>query len=86
VLGWRLARGKRVQSPAQQAAAARRRYPGADSEFYAIPRSRHGLESRADYQRAFRLHRRYRFDPLGLSNEERTELRQLCLALARTLD
>jgi hypothetical protein len=32
------------------------------------------------HDEALRLHQRYRFDPMGLSGEERARLRQLCLA------
>jgi protein-glutamine gamma-glutamyltransferase len=33
-------------------------------------------------RRALRLHQRYRFDPEGLSAPERSQLRELCRALA----
>jgi protein-glutamine gamma-glutamyltransferase len=42
--------------------------------------------ARARFERALGLHRRYRFDPLGLANPEREQLRGECLALARALD
>ena len=32
------------------------------------------------HDEALRLHQRYRFDPKGLSGEERSRLRELCLA------
>jgi protein-glutamine gamma-glutamyltransferase len=92
LLAWRLARGKRVTAASRGPAGIRRRFPGTDSEFYALTRAleRRGAAldaaSRAGYERALRLHRRYRFDPHGLSGEERGELRTTCLALAQALD
>lgn len=38
-LGWSVLRGRRVVREAQAAAAERRRYPGEDSEFYALEKS-----------------------------------------------
>jgi hypothetical protein len=93
VLAWRLLRGKRVLRPGgASAAAAARRYPGMDSEFYALAQS---LPPRGEaetlsawlarvapgkYDEALRLHQRYRFDPRGLNGEERRRLRALCRA------
>jgi protein-glutamine gamma-glutamyltransferase len=89
VLAWRLLRGKRVVRPGGPAVAIRR-YPGMDSEFYQLTRE---LPVRAEdetlaawlervapgkYDEALRLHQRYRFDPRGLSDEERRRLRELC--------
>ena len=37
------------------------------------------------FAQALALHRRYRFDPRGLDQAERDELRRMCVALARTL-
>lgn len=91
ILAWRLLRGKRVVRPGGAALAARR-YPGMDSEFYALTRE---LPVRAEgetleawlervapgrYDEALRLHQRYRFDPKGLDQEERHRLRELCRA------
>jgi len=42
--------------------------------------------SRARFERALSLHRRYRFDPQGLAGAERAQLRGECLALAAALD
>jgi hypothetical protein len=39
ILAWRVLRGRKVVREAKLAAAARRRYPGEDSEFYAVERS-----------------------------------------------
>jgi transglutaminase-like putative cysteine protease len=91
ILAWRLLRGKRVVRQAGAAAPARR-YPGMDSEFYALAKA---LPARAQgetlacwlervapgkYDEALRLHQRYRFDPLGLAQAERARLRELCRA------
>lgn len=93
VLAWRLLRGKRVVRSGG-AALASRRYPGMDSEFYALTRE---LPARAEgetlaawlervapgkYDEALRLHQRYRFDPRGLEQAERARLRELCRAQA----
>jgi len=91
ILAWRLLRGKRVLRPGASAAAGRR-YPGMDSEFYALTGD---LPARAEgepleawlervapgkYGEALRLHQRYRFDPQGLEQAERARLRELCRA------
>lgn len=91
ILAWRLLRGKRVVRAAGTAAVARR-YPGMDSEFYELTRA---LPPRAQgetlvawlervapgkYDEALRLHQRYRFDPAGISRDERERLRELCLS------
>jgi protein-glutamine gamma-glutamyltransferase len=90
VLGWRLLRGKRLRRRDAAAATAARAYPGMDSEFYelvkALPPREAGETLSAwlarvapgRYDEALRLHQRYRFDPMGLSNEERARLRELC--------
>jgi hypothetical protein len=93
ILAWRLLRGKRVLRPGGEAAAApARRHPGADSEFYALTKDlppRDAAETLTawlarvapgKYDAALRLHQRYRFDPLGLSDDERARLRELCRA------
>jgi protein-glutamine gamma-glutamyltransferase len=91
-LGWRLLRGKRVLRGSRTAAAQARKYPGTDSEFYeltkALPPRAAGETLTAwlarvapgKYDDALRLHLRYRFDPQGLSGEERRRLRELCRA------
>jgi hypothetical protein len=95
ILAWRLLRGKRVvRSGTQAGAGAARAFPGADSEFYELTR---GLPPRdagetltawlgrvapGRYKEALRLHQRYRFDPRGLSAEERKALSRLCGATA----
>jgi hypothetical protein len=71
---------------------ALKNYPGRDSEFYELVRP---LPPRDEgetlsawlarvapgrYDEALRLHLRYRFDPLGLSGDERARLRALCVA------
>jgi len=96
LLAWRLLRGKRVTQGAAAAAAARRRFPGRDSEFYELMR---GLPPRepgeplsawlarvapGKFDEALRLHQRYRFDPRGLSDAERARLRELCRSGAAT--
>ncbi len=90
ILGWRLLRGKRVSHGSRGSAAIEREYPGRDSEFYQLMKA---LPPREDgetlsawlarvapgrYEEALRLHQRYRFDPVGLSSEERARLRELC--------
>jgi hypothetical protein len=92
ILAWRLLRGKRVTRGAKDLAPAARDYPGRDSEFYALERSLPPRESGealsawlmrvapGRHDEALRLHQRYRFDPRGLSAEERSRLRILCLA------
>ena len=92
ILGWRLLRGKRVLRASSTSTAQVRSYPGTDSEFYALTKS---LPARAAgetltawiarvapgaHAEALRLHLRYRFDPQGLSGEERRRLRELCRA------
>ena len=37
---------------------------------------------KVELQEALRLHQRYRFDPAGLSRNERNRLRDLCRGLA----
>lgn len=90
ILAWRLLRGKRVTRASRTAAARAHAYPGRDSEFYELVKA---LPPREDgetlsawlarvaperFDEALRLHQRYRFDPLGLSLEERERLRELC--------
>jgi hypothetical protein len=72
--------------------AAVREYPGRDSEFYALVRDlppREASEALSvwlgrvapgRFDDALRLHQRYRFDPAGISRDERERLRELCLA------
>jgi len=100
-LGWSVLRGRRVVREKPSADAARRRYPGEDSEFYAVAKSlppRETSETHAAWMKridaripyksadqireALRLHQRYRFDPAGLSRNERNRLRELCRGLA----
>ena len=91
VLGWRLLRGKRVlRDQGPSGGAARRRYPGEDSEFYALTKTLPlraagetltawlGRVAPGKYEEALRLHQRYRFDPRGLSERDRLTLRQVC--------
>jgi transglutaminase-like putative cysteine protease len=98
VLVWRVFRGRRrVRDDAQQPAAARRRWPGEDSEFYAVERMLPAREPgepharwfarispslpqewRAALAEALALHSRYRFDPAGISGDERARLRAAC--------
>ena len=101
ILAWRVLRGRRVLRDEKAAAAARRLYPGEDSEFYAVAKSlppREPSETPAAWLKriapgvpakklnpvgeALRLHQRYRFDPAGLSRNERNRLRDLCRGLA----
>lgn len=75
---------------AVERALARRGLPRAPQESlraWAI-RSVQALDDagRARFERALALHRRYRFDPQGLAEAERAQLRGECLALARALD
>jgi hypothetical protein len=92
ILGWRLLRGKRLLFGSATENARPRDYPGTDSEFYELTKS---LPPRAAgetltawlarvapgrYAGALRLHQRHRFDPRGLSEGERMQLRQLCRA------
>jgi hypothetical protein len=90
-----LLKGKRVVRGHEHAgAAAAREFPGADSEFYELvkalpPRDAGetlaawlGRVAPGRYEEALRLHQRYRFDPRGLSVEERAHLRNLCEASA----
>jgi hypothetical protein len=100
ILAWRVLRGRRVLREEEAAAAMRRRYPGEDSEFYAVaqslpPRgpsetqaawlkriiSDFSLQKTNQIREALQLHQRYRFDPAGLSRNERNRLRDLCRAL-----
>jgi hypothetical protein len=91
ILAWRLLRGKRMTAGAAPQPALKN-YPGRDSEFYELVRP---LPPRDEgetlsawlarvapgrYDEALRLHLRYRFDPLGLSGDERARLRALCVA------
>ncbi|MFY9315979.1 MAG: DUF4129 domain-containing protein, partial [Burkholderiales bacterium] len=81
----------------------RPRWPGEDSEFYALEKGlppRDAAETQAAWleriapnlpparlsplQEALRLHQRYRFDPDGLSRNERNRLRDLCRSLVPT--
>jgi hypothetical protein len=92
ILGWRLLRGKRVTRGGSSAASAAREYPGRDSELYqllkALPPREAGETLPAwlarvapgRFDEALALHQRYRFDPRGLSGEERARLRELCRA------
>jgi transglutaminase-like putative cysteine protease len=101
ILAWRVLRGRRVLRDEESIAAARRRYPGEDSEFYAVAQAlppRESSETHAEWlkriasdipaknlnpvREALRLHQRYRFDPAGLSRNERNRLRDLCRDLA----
>lgn len=100
-LGWSVLRGRKVIRDQPQAAAAKPRYPGEDSEFYAIEKAlpaRDAAETHGAWllrispgvtpgrlsgiREALDLHRRYRFDPQGLSAAERLHLRELCAALS----
>jgi hypothetical protein len=100
-LGWSVLRGRRVVREQKAAAVQKKRYPGEDSEFYAVERSlppREPAETHAAWMKridaripfksadpireALRLHQRYRFDPAGLSRNERNRLRELCRMLA----
>ena len=94
ILAWRLLRGKRVRRPGGAPAGAARRYPGMDSELYEVlkplaprdPGETLGAwlarVAPGRFDEALRLHQRYRFDPRGLSGEERARLRELCRAQA----
>jgi transglutaminase-like putative cysteine protease len=94
ILAWRLLRGKRVVRGATAESAPARPYPGRDSEFYELTKTlppRDPAEplsawlarvAPGRYGEALRLHQRYRFDPRGLSAEERSRLRELCRAAA----
>ena len=94
-LGWSVLRGRRVLREQKAAAAQRRRYPGEDSEFYAVEKSlpergasethaawlnriEFSLQNTTQIHEALRLHQRYRFDPAGLSRNDRNRLRELC--------
>jgi hypothetical protein len=100
ILAWRVLRGRRIVREEKAAAAARRPYPGEDSEFYAVAQSlppREPSETQAAWlkriisdlslqkknqiREALQLHQRYRFDPAGLSRNERNRLRDLCRSL-----
>jgi hypothetical protein len=100
-LAWSVLRGRRVIREEKTAAALKKRYPGEDSEFYAVEKSlpprdpsethaawmhrihsKIALKKTARVQEALRLHQRYRFDPAGLSRNERNRLRELCRGLA----
>jgi len=105
ILGWRMFGGRRISRPdSAETAVARQRYPGADSEFYALEQSltaRSTGETHAAWikriaadlpgqtadqiRSALQLHQRYRFDPDGISANERSRLRELCqsVTLAR---
>jgi hypothetical protein len=92
ILAWRLLKGKRVVrgGGAGAGAVAPRASPGADSEFYELvktlpPRDRGETLTAwlrrvapGRYEEALRLHQRYRFDPRGLSAQERKALSRLC--------
>jgi hypothetical protein len=77
-------------------AVIEREYPGRDSELYALlaplpPREPGETLSvwlmrvaPGKFDEALRLHLRYRFDPKGLSVEERTELRVLCRGVPKS--
>ncbi|HSG77881.1 MAG TPA: transglutaminase-like domain-containing protein [Burkholderiales bacterium] len=90
ILAWRLLRGKRVTRRGGAAPVAEREYPGRDSELYEalkpLPPREPGETLSAwlarvapgRFDEALRLHQRYRFDPKGLSREERARLRVLC--------
>lgn len=100
-LAWSVLRGRKVVRDGKTAlAAARRRHPGEDSEFYALEQSlgqREATETqsawflriarslaeekRQNLLAALRLHQRYRFDPAGLTPEDRGRLARLCRSL-----
>ena len=101
ILGWRVLRGRKIVREEKLATAARLRFPGQDSEFYALERSlgsRDSAETQAAWlarvardvsaekreslRAALGLHQRYRFDPDGITLNERKRLRELCAALA----
>jgi len=101
ILAWRVLRGRKIVREEKLAAAARLRFPGQDSEFYALEKSfgqRDSTETQAAWffriektlakdrrdnlLAALRLHQRYRFDPDGITLEERKRLRELCATLA----
>jgi len=94
ILGWRLLRGKRVTRGGGPVPAAGREYPGRNSELYEalrpLPPREPGETMSAwlarvapgSFDEALRLHRRYRFDPAGISRDERDRLRKLCRAQA----
>lgn len=90
ILAWRLLRGKRVTRRGAAAAAPERAYPGRDSELYELlkplPPREPGETLSAwlarvapgRFDEALKLHQRYRFDPAGLTRDERARLRELC--------
>jgi hypothetical protein len=100
-LGWSVFRGrKRVRDAQIEGGVTRVRYPGEDSEFYAVERAlplREASEAHARWleriepavpaekkerlRLALGLHSRYRFDPEGISAEERQRLRELCATI-----
>jgi len=101
ILAWRVLRGRKIVRDEKLAAATRLRFPGQDSEFYAVEKClgpRDSTETQAAWffriektlpadrrdglLAALRLHQRYRFDPDGITLEERKRLRELCAALA----
>ncbi len=87
VLGWRLLRGRRVAREAGRAQEPPRVWPGADSEFFQVANARPRLPAELGpaFDEALRLHRRYRFDPLGLDAAARARLKELCALLASSL-
>src|SRR5262249_35816279 len=68
ILAWRVLRGRKVVRDAKLAAAARRRYPGEDSEFYAVERSL-GQRDAAETQGAW-----FRRIAKNLTEEKRNHL------------
>lgn len=105
-VGWRVSRGLgRSRQRQLEAAAARRNWPGEDSEYFKLEAvlSEQGLdraenETIADWRNRLRsslgdnlenslillrrLHLRLRFDPAGLSADERAQLREGSVQLA----
>ena len=101
VLAWRILRGKRTSRLARGAAAARRTPGDDSELYAVekLLAARFGPREAGEtlhtwmlktpkaneLRDALTLHYRYRFDPRGLSDEERAALRAHCLALAQSL-
>ena len=67
------------RNPCRRASRAKRTPPGSKRIASGIP-----AKKLNPIQEALRLHQRYRFDPAGLSRNERNRLRELCRSLAPT--
>lgn len=98
-LAWRIYSAKRKLPPTVETAALKPVYQGLDSEFYLIEQCLQNTAQARQYNesiqhwvgrlqlpaldRLYKLHYRLRFDPVGLSSEQRQQLQRLATEWAR---